>query len=355
MKRFVAVVVAALFLTTPAYAETNADVSGFLDVYYTISDSPADVAADKNPNEKKFLVEGEVDITAALGSVLDVEIDFDLYVNAFGNNSTINDSAEIEQAFFVLKDTLGPFTAIGGVFNNPIGFEAEDAPDLYQLSHGQIYSILDDSTALHGNNVAGLALQWNMGPAGLTVAMIDDLARTDEESSALAVLNYTLSEGIDIEIGYVSQADETDSAAKTTTDLGKALNDPAVAAAKTTAGDIIDVNITFKTWTHFIFAMEYLSADEVIDHAYGVTANLGFGEKVSLTVRYDVVSYDDSLFSVNKEDSKTSTLAISYNIAENLSAILEYKSITDNDGVGKAVGIVDGDGSQSILEFTAKF
>lgn len=351
MKRLFAVAAAALSLAAPASAETGAKVSGFLGTYYTFSDAPSDVPGGKNPNNKKFLAEGEIDITSSLSEAVDVRLDLDASV--FDNMSSSNDSAEIEQAFFVLKDTFDPVTVMAGAFNNPIGWEAEDASDLFQVSHGQIYSILDGSTSQHGNNVTGLALRMPLGPVMFTAALMDDLARSEEENSVAAVLYYAFSEGVDIEIGYISQAGEIDSAAATTTVIGKALT--AAGAGKTTLGDIIDVNITFKTITNLIFAMEYLAADEVIDSAFGITANLKIGEKTSMTARYDAVSYDELLFGASRDDSKTTTFALSRSFAENLTVRVEYRSISDNDGAGKKAGIVDGDGSQTKLLFIAKF
>lgn len=355
MKKILVAAAAILILATPASAEDKTEINGFLDLYYTIGDKPA-AKAGKNPNKAKFVVEGEVDITSSLSEKLDVRIDLDVYLNG-DQGSTVGeeqDSAEIEQAFFVLKDAFGTISVKGGAFNNPVGWEAEDATDLYQFSHGQIYSILDGSTALNGNNVTGIAFMGNIGMAKLMVATIDDLARTDEERSTLAVLNYTFSEGIDLEIGYVSQAEEKDTMAKDNTDMGEKLA-TMTGDTITTLGDIVDINITFKTMTHLVFAIEYLVAEEVIDHAYGLTANMSAGENAAITLRYDNVSYDEALMGASKDVSVTKTAAISYRLDENLTAILEYRDNKDNDGMGKAAGIIDGEGSQTMLEFIATF
>jgi hypothetical protein len=84
----------------------------------------------------------------------------------------------IEQVYFAWKPA-NTFTVLGGVFNSPIGWEASDAPDMYQTSSGQIAAILDAEMLLHGNNVAGLAGAATFGPVTVTVAAAE-VRRNDD-------------------------------------------------------------------------------------------------------------------------------------------------------------------------------
>ena len=132
-----------LAMSNTAFA-ADSKVSGFADIIWTITDEAGDVADGKNKTEGKFTVDGEVDFESKLTDKISARIDLDL---AMAVNTGVNapdevglpgpkDSAVIEQAFFAwtLQDNL---TFLGGVFNNPIGWEAEDAPDLYQTTHSQ--------------------------------------------------------------------------------------------------------------------------------------------------------------------------------------------------------------------------
>ena len=109
------------------------EVSGFADIIYTQTDEAADISGQDNPNEKKFSADAEVDfiVTPADGVTARIDIDFDLATNGGNNiNGGGADSGRIEQAFFAWNINEGPLTLVGGVFNNPMGQDAEDAPDI---------------------------------------------------------------------------------------------------------------------------------------------------------------------------------------------------------------------------------
>jgi len=134
-------IAAAMSMGTVNSAEmSDVNVSGFIDVIYTVTNdgqAATPPAGGTNPIENKFIADGEIDVSGTIDKAT-VRLDVDVRLNAIGGGN----NAEIEQAFFAVP--VGPVTLIGGVFNNPIGYEAEDAPDLDFTSHNIIYDILND-------------------------------------------------------------------------------------------------------------------------------------------------------------------------------------------------------------------
>lgn len=356
-----------LTAATTTFAADSAKVSGFADIWYTIADETADDPAPgstaKNANEGKFLANAEVDIEDRLSEKVDARIDIEADLAINGGGSAGGDSGRIEQAFFVLKNTLGPINAIAGVFNNPIGWEAEDTPDMYQYSHGSIWGILDQQTVLTGNNIAGLAIQGTAGPATLTLAYLDDTYLTDEENSVAAILNLAPVKGLDIEIGYVTQADQGDSGNKNVDFNHPVLGIVPADTIYTGAENVVDANVTFTMVPGLTLALEYMSADEVVDNAVGLYANYAFLDgRLSVTGRYDKVTWADLNLTAggtltDLDDTTTTTVALNYKAAENLGVVLEYRDLDDGDRILNATGIEDAldDGSTTVLEFVATF
>jgi len=299
-KNLIALAVAAAVAPGFAAAE-GASVSGFADIKLMIDN-------DKN----YFLANGEVDFRNTQGAVT-VGVDADL---ALAGNDGVNaelsgphDSAAIEQAFFAWG-AVENLTILGGVFNNPIGLESEDVTGLHTASHGQIYGILDGQTALYGNNIAGLAAAYNAGPATITAAVLNDLGHTDLEEVSLAlVVNFMAMEGLDLELGYVTQEDE-DSAGNVVT-----------------AGNVVDFNATFTAVENLYVGFEYLAADNVVDSAIGLTGSYMIMDGLDASLRYDVVSYEAD----NTDDTTSTTVAVGYKIADNLKAKVEWTSFDNGD------------------------
>jgi len=309
MKR--ALIALAVISTLPAVAWADSpNVSGFADITY-----------NKDSKLSLFKANAEVDVKAKTGDHTSVRLDTDL---ALAGNGGVNagvdgpkDSAAIEQAYFAFTG-IEKLTVIGGVFNNPIGWEGQDAPDLFQASHGQIYGILDGQTALYGNNIAGVALAGAVGPVTLTGAVLNDLGHSDLEKNSFAIVaNLEAMKGLDFELGYVTQDN----------------------AKKTNAGNVLDVNATYKI-QGFTVGAEFLTADKIVDTAMGVTANYRYNDKFGATIRFDNVSFE----AAGAKDSTGITVAGSYSLDKNLDVRAEYKQVdagsTDKSGV---------------LQFVAKF
>lgn len=341
-------VMAALASGAAQAVSDKLDVSGFGDITYMVTDDTTAKDGDnKSPTEGKFGASAEVDFVGKLADNVTVRVDADLdLVTNGGANVASSDSGRIEQAFFAFAAT-DKFTLLGGVFNNPIGWEKEDAPDMYQTTHGQIWAIMDGQTALHGNNVAGVAGAINMGKATVTVGLLNDLQQSSEENSVALAVNATPIDNLDIEAGFVTQASRQDSAGSGTYGFGA--NSTTVGSAE----DWWDINATYR-WKELLVAAEYLSADKVVDAAYAIYGNYSFGKGFGLTARYDEVTYQDPYAAV--KDTTTITVAGSYMIAKNLSALLEWRSQDDaNDTDGVNGGGIIGDGDVVQLEFVATF
>ncbi len=303
-----------LAMSNTAFA-ADSKVSGFADIIWTISDEASDGSGTdgKNLTEGKFTVDGEVDFESKLTDKVSARIDLDLAMATTGgaNASAITggpaDSAAIEQAFFAwtLQDNL---TFLGGVFNNPVGWEAEDAPDLYQTTHSQNWEILDGETALNGNNIAGVALAAALGPITITGALLNDLRQADEENSIAIVVNATPVTGLDLEFGFVTQ--------------------------ETGAENVMDINATYKNGD-YTAAIEILTADEVIDNSIMLLGNVSLPMGFGVTGRIEKVAFDSSGVS----DTDVITVAGTYQAADNLSVVLEWSTkekftdtgVTDND------------------------
>jgi len=285
----------------------SATVSGFADITYT------------NDNDTSvFLANAEVDVSNKLSDQVSVRLDTDLSLAGNGGaNAGLSgpaDSAVIEQAYFAYTP-IKEVTVLGGVFNNPIGWDKEDAPDMYQISKGQIWNILDDQTALYGNNIAGVAVAGGVGPATITVAALNEIGHNDlEKNSYAAVVNVTAAKGLDVELGYVTQ--------------------------EAGAENVLDINATYAIMGATV-GLEYLMADKVVDSAMGITLNYQINKMFGATVMYDTVSYEAS----GKDDSASYAIAVSANLASNLVVAAEYYS-TD----------ISGDDDPKVgLEFIASF
>ncbi len=328
-QKLLAVAIATAMTIPVAANAASADVSGFVDTILTFVDESADsaVPGGNNTAEGKFQTSGEVDFTAG-NDMVSVRVDVDL-----GETVGMSDSYNIEQAFFAWK-AHDMVTILGGVFNNPIGQDAEDAPDMMFTSHSAVYNVLDGQTSnLDGNNLAGIAAAFAAGPVNVTVAALNELADSDEENSFALALSGSPMQGLDVEFGYVTQADQADS------------------ANPLPAENWWDLNAAW-SGSGFMAGFDYLAADEVVDAAWNVWGGYDFGNGFAVKARYDMVELDSAVGPTADQDINATTLYASYQIAQNLSAALEFKDQTDDTGgLGAAVGI--NDGSLVTLEFIA--
>lgn len=319
---------ACLISATAHCAEPK--LSGFMDTIYTLSDGTHD--PDPSPNAQKWDVTAELDYKMDLATGVSgrMDLDFNLAGNAGYGGS---DSGKMEQAF-ISWQTMPELRVTGGVFNNPLGLEAEDAPDMYQISHGQIYNIFDGETALYGNNVAGIAVSGVVGPVVITGALLNDLGDVAEKTSFAAVANYKPMKELETEFGIMTE------------DAG--------------AERLIDANMTYKR-ALFTVGAELLLASALYDNALGLMGNYEVNDQLSATVRYDTVSYEAS----GVDNTSTITLAALYMVEKNLGVNFEIRLQDDpNDpddstivdpNTGMSYNGMIGDGDYIGLEFLATF
>ena len=307
-KSVLALAVLGAFTANTATADT-ATVSGFADIVYTISDDAADPADNctvsatencKNDTEGKFGASAEVDFTATPADGVTVRVDVDLELDG-------SDSGNIEQAYLAWGATDN-VTILGGVFNNPIGAEAEDAPDMWGTNHGVVWNILDHQTALDGDNIAGLAGAFGLGPVTLTVAYLNEIQHVDEENSMAFVVNYAPIEGLDLELGHVTQEEG--------------------------AENVSNFNVGYTGIEGLAVGLDYLAADEIVDAAYELSGKYTLPMGLGFGLRLEAVEWAED----GADDTERTTFHISYQVASNFTAILEFADGDHGDTAATAVG-----------------
>lgn len=308
--------------------------NGFLDLTFMAVDDT--VEANPSETESKFGIAGELDLSVALGNkvttrfdldlgsskasevdIADIECNVDLVLEIADctiPTSQNEDSGRFEQAFVEWESSQG-INLKGGLFNNPLSWEAEDAPNMYQISHGQLYTIWDLTTALNGNNLLGIAVSGKTGAVTLTGAILNDLFEVPEKNSFMAMALFKPNAQMDLKVGIITQ----DTALET----------------------ILDVNMTY-TQGLVMLGGEIMLPSEFIDMGLGVTGTYKFSEQVMGTLRFDNVSYDG-----DGDDSRSLTVAVGYLLEKNLAVNAELRSNTSDDE--------DVDGSQVQLELVATF
>ncbi len=320
MKKNVIAMAVAATMAPGFAAAADSKVSGFVDIYYINTDKGT---SDKGDDRSVFTANAEVDFASKLSDVVSVRADVDLSLS--GNDGTSaadddiygpKDGVAIEQAFFAAGIAEG-VTLIGGVFNNPIGWEAEDVTDRYAITPTKNYEVLDDQTALWGNNIAGVAVAGDLGPVTVTGAVLNDigLAALDKHSMAL-VVNATPVAGLDVELGYVTQ--------------------------EASAGNVTNLNATYKN-AGLTLGLEYMTAEKALDTGITAMVNYMFTPAVGATVQY---SSQDGAIAGNDADTRLSVAGL-WNIADNLGVLAEYNTDDNGDGADSVDAVT--------LEFIAKF
>ena len=326
-KRLIAIATLAA-LPVVGFAE-GANVSGYADIKYT------------NDNDMSvFGANAELNVENKMDDKVSVRVDADF---AIGNNGGANgsetgldkfnggpkDSAIIEQAYFDFAAHKS-VTVRGGVFNNPIGMQAEDSIDRDAISTIRTYEILDGQTALHGNNVAGVAAIANVGPAHIIVGALNDIGHNDlEENSYAVVVGASPVEGLDLELGYVTQAE----------------ND--AVTAPTSAGNVLDVNVQYAIAGARI-GLDYLTADEIVDSAMALTLGYDVTKMIGVFALWDSVEIKDG------DSTDAMGIGASYKLAKNLKVKAEYYT-TDGKAAGAGVYKKKDDDEKFALKFLASF
>lgn len=324
MKKLTVLAPLAFVLPTMAFSAEagNLKHSGFVDIVFTLSDGTDENlnAANESTIDKKFGASGELDLESDLNPRTKLRLDLDL--------STGDDSAVFEQARldYAINQNMG---LKAGIFNNNLGFEKEDAPDMYQTSHSQLWDIWNEQTALNGNNLAGVEFSANVAIVTLTAGLVNDLNHTDEEISFKFAADIQAMDSMNITVGLIT-ADEG-------------------VAGDAKAGTIIDGAITWK-WNNLMVGGEVMSADEIYDLGVQATANYAFTDFMSGTARFDYVDYE-----ANFDKSTSLTIGALFTVSKNLYANAEIRSMQNDDDAGVNTRSKVGDGTMVQLEMVGTF
>ncbi len=308
-------------------------VSGFAETHVALSDeakdglcaNPAGVDNTTNCSELQFDASAEVDFEKTAGAVT-VRVDLDFANGRKNNIVTENEpnGMQIEQAKFDWAIPAGSefgLTFTAGIFNSPIGFEAQDSPDKLQYSNGQLFNLVPSNLAgvqiSAGNDMVGGSLifanDWNSPEPNST-----GTATHGEENSFGATLAITPMPEVGLSIGYLDSAELPTEALLDIVLSGTVMPSP-------------DLSL--------LYALEYV-ADEV-NTGMGITLNAMHG-KHGLTVRYDMVETDNQA-----AEPTTLTVAFLCSLEENLKTKLEWKQ-TDLDTAASSTDAV-------VLQFVMLF
>ncbi|MFQ5677477.1 MAG: outer membrane beta-barrel protein [bacterium] len=295
-------------LMISGFAETNVDITD--EAKDKKCTSPTSPALTTNCDELQFIATAEVDFERKQG---DVTVRVDLDFPALGQKNNI--MVEIEQAKFDWAIPAGSEIGLNltaGVFNSPIGFEAQDSPDKLQVSNGQLFGLAPSNLAgvqlAAGNNMVNgsilFANDWN-NPTPKTAGTVG------EENSFGATLAISPMPEAVLSVGY----------------LDSGLSSIPVTAGTAATEALLDIILSGTLMptpdVSLLYALEYLS-DEVRDGS-GITLHAMHG-KHGLTIRYDMVETDGVA-----AEPTTLTVALSCKgISDNLKTNLEWKS-TDPD------------------------
>ena len=310
----------SLIIAPPAVAvEIDITPSGYVDFIWTLSDG-TDVG--KYGEEGQFFAFGELDIESKLNESVSIRVDADI------NPSTGDgDSARLEQIFF--KWDFDPkMSLMGGVFNNKLTFEREDSPDMYQLTHGQLWDIWATATVESDNNLQGLEFNYQFDKVNLILGYLNDLGDEPEKNSVEVAAQITATKNLDITLGLITQDQNFE--------------------------NIFDVFARYKM-KKWLFAGELLVADKEVDNGLMLMTNFQFNDKVSATARYDLVSYESTFLT---DDTSSLTIAGLYSFSKNLIARAEIRFNDDNNqpATGATIPVIgEGDGTTARLGLVATF
>jgi len=323
-----------------AAADTSANVSGFADARYMITnDSRDNTVNTTNDANNAFAAEGEVDFALTHGAI-GGRVDLDV----------ANSSTQVEQAFvsWGFGDNMN---LLVGQMNNPVGQEKQDIVDRDFVTNNVVFNVLDQQTAQYSNNVDGVALAGMAGMVNYAVAIVNDIGRgrgfntanedTLDANSFAFNVGVAPIEGLNVALGYISQASYD-----ATTNVGS-------------AGNIFDLNADYM-WNQLKVGFDYLSASDILSNAYTVWGTFGFGGGFGVGVRYDAASFDDGnvLIVANPDDVTATAFYVAYMPAENLDIKLEIKNgsadATKTNATMRSIAGIE-DGALNQIAVTAKF
>jgi hypothetical protein len=296
--KIIAAAVAALFGASAAQADIaltdNLSVSGYIDGSYNNLDK---IGAD---SENIGLDQVEIDF-AFNGETVSAEVHLDDQAGG----------VRIEQAY--VNYNLGNGLVItAGKVENTLGFEKDEAPDLYQNS----YAYSETGTSGLGSNYNnGVRVGYSSDLFNVSISGYDKLWAANRTS------------GSDLDLAYEIFAAYT-GVENLTIALGYGEDDNAALNAETS--EALNIWAQYEVG-QFTVAAEYSDLENGAGTGgdqYLILGNYAFSEKGSITVRYSEQEWDGAAGSFDKL-----TISPGYAVTDNFYALLEYSTGEDAAGV----------------------
>jgi hypothetical protein len=298
MARWIVAVIAGWMGTVPI---TEAAAFTLPDIFKRVYVDATYLARNTNPagtGEKRFITAGETEL---LFDYRKLKINLDLHLT---NEATAQDNSLLEQAYLEVPVLQGMGVQVGA-FSNPLGWEREDAPDRDQISHGQIYNLLDEQTTLSGNTVEGVGFHAGIGHSAFFAGLLNDLGDIANRRSIEVMFTTDPVDNLDMVAGFVTQSklDDNPSSAET----------------------LLDLSAQWRG-TRYTVAFEYFAGDKLINAAYGLYGRYRW-DRFLVSARWDQVSYLISTV----QDTSTYTATAAYLIDDHLKLAVEYQHTTNDN------------------------
>ncbi len=310
-KLLVAGVIAAL-CAMPLFAqdltivtdEAVTSISGFVDASYS---------GNLNTNENTFgLDQAEIDVARLIGDgagALRVDVEWVKVGNGW--------QLDAEQGYMDYRMPFcGKVTMRMGKWNVPIGFEALDAPDMFQFSHTLVFD--------HGlpTNATGLMAMADVGyGVNLTAYATNGMDMNENSNEAMTYggqVGYSMGEKFFIHLSYISGTEDQDQLTLTT---------------------ITDIDFGYYIQENWIVGGEYNmgtfdnGTDDFGWNGFMVMTHYDFTEMVGLTVRYgsftDSDAYVFGWMDANGNPAELTlselTIAPTFYLGNGMGALIEYR------------------------------
>ncbi|MCC6206542.1 MAG: hypothetical protein IT488_00085 [Gammaproteobacteria bacterium] len=274
-------VAGAMFAAGSAFAE-GVTVDGYAAVNWLLT------------NEADETQEGQF-------SVPETEVNFDtehLFVAIAGSDE---DDFFIRQAFLKYGITEG-WDLKAGLFDSNLTADYATATDREFVQHSLLFSLLD---SVGGASLKGVAVSGQLGMATVTLGYGNDSSvtpggATDGENSMMLMVNASPMEGLDLELGVLTQ--DEDGAG---------------------VGNIIDINGTYMI-NNFTVGLDYMSGSEnetVFENGYSLWAGYDFGNGFGVKARFENASAD------GQDDTEATELYASYALNDNLAVAVSLHNL----------------------------
>ncbi len=297
---------------------------------------PADAASISLPDiVKRMYVDSEFAAKTPAGSGKkrfstegDTELAFDYKKVTFNMDVNLTipaNTGQLEQAYISMPLVQG-LSLTGGVMNNPLGWEQEDAPDRDQISHGQLWTLLDGQTSLSGNNVEGLAFRGTLGHSALFAGLLNDLGNVANKRSVEVVFTSHPVDKLDLTAGFVTQS--------------------RLDANPRSAESLLDLNAQWHGGAYSA-AFEYFAGDKLINAGYGLYGRYRW-RSLLVSARVDQVRY----LITGIKNTTTYTVTAAYLFGDSFKLALEYKNSRNSNTLPVVLTLPD-NGNSILLQALA--